>query len=118
PDMLIGMLSDRRTEDGPRLMNAVVSRMSDGTIAKFVARNVVSESSPTDRLAQAFQTLVRNGEERERLLTLPREEVAASPLRRVAARQHRRVRRHVGSDGAEAADLLLRQAVRVRGVRP
>jgi hypothetical protein len=80
PDMLIGMLSDRRTEDGPRLMNAVVSRMSDGTIAKFVARNVVSESSPTDRLAQAFQTLVRDGEERERLLTLAREDVAASPL--------------------------------------
>src|SRR4051812_26452346 len=73
PEMLIGMLSDRRTEDGPRLMSAVVSRMSDGTIARFVARNVVSESSPTDRLAQAFQTLVRDGEERERLLTLARE---------------------------------------------
>jgi hypothetical protein len=80
PEMLIGMMSDRRTEDGPRLMNAVVSRMSDGTIAKFVARNVVSESSPTDRLAQAFQTLVRDGEERERLLSLAREDVAASPL--------------------------------------
>src|SRR5262245_734484 len=80
PEMLIGMMSDRRTEDGPRLMNAVVSRMSDGTIAKFVARNVVSESSPTDRLAQAFQTLVRDGEERERLLTLARDDVAASPL--------------------------------------
>jgi HEAT repeats len=80
PDMLIGLLSDRRTEDGPRLMNAVVSRMSDGTIAKFVARNVVFHSSPTDRLAQAFQTLVRDGEERERLLALAREDVAASPL--------------------------------------
>jgi len=80
PEMLIGMLSDRRTEDGPRLMNAVVSRMSDGTIARFVARNIVSETSPTDRLAQAFQTLVRDGEERERLLTLARDDVAASPL--------------------------------------
>ena len=80
PEMLMGLLSDRGSDDGPRLMNAVVSRMSDGTIARFVARNVVAESSPTDRLAQAFQTLVRDGEERERLLTLAREDVAASPL--------------------------------------
>jgi len=80
PEMLMGLMSDRRTDDGPRLMNAVVSRMSEGTIAKFVARNVVAESSPTDRLAQAFQTLVRDGEERERLLTLARDDVAASPL--------------------------------------
>jgi len=80
PEMLMGLMSDRGTEEGPRLMNAVVSRMSDGTIAKFVARNVIAESSPTDRLAMAFQTLVREGEERERLLTLAREDVAASPL--------------------------------------
>jgi len=80
PDMLMGLMSDRESEDGPRLMSAVVSRMSDGTIARFVARNVIAESSPTDRLAQAFQTLVREGEERDRLLTLAREDVAASPL--------------------------------------
>jgi len=80
PEMVIGLMSDRRTDDGPRLMNAVVSRMSEGTIAKFVARNVVSESSPTDRLAQAFQTLVREDEGRERLLALAREDAAASSL--------------------------------------
>jgi hypothetical protein len=80
PEMVIGLLSDRRTEDGPRVMNAVISRMSEETIARFVARNVVSASSPTDRLAQAFQTLVREEEGRERLLTLAREDVAASPL--------------------------------------
>ena len=68
-------------DEGPRLMQAVVSRMSDGTIARFVARNVIAESSSTDRLAQAFQTLVRDeGEERQRLLALAREDVAASPL--------------------------------------
>jgi len=80
PEMLMGLMSDRESDEGPRLMSAVVSRMSDGTIARFVARNVIAESSPTDRLAQAFQTLVREGEERERLLTLAREDVAASPL--------------------------------------
>ena len=80
PEMVIALLSDRRTDEGPQLMNAVVSRISEGTIAEFVARNVVSESSPTDRLAQAFQTLVRDDEGRERLLALAREDVAASPL--------------------------------------
>jgi hypothetical protein len=82
PEMLMGLMSERGdTDEGPRLMKSVVSRMSDKTIAKFVARNVVSsESSSTDRLAQAFQTLVRDGEERQRLLTLAREDAAASPL--------------------------------------
>jgi hypothetical protein len=81
PDMLMGLLSHRREgEDAPELMNAVVSRMSDKTIAQFVARSVIAESSPTDRLAQAFQTLVREDDQRQRLLTLAREDVAASPL--------------------------------------
>src|SRR5262249_35974552 len=43
-DALMGLMTDRTgSDDGPRLMNAVVSRMSDRTIAKFVARNVVAE---------------------------------------------------------------------------
>jgi hypothetical protein len=67
-------------EEGPRLMSAVISRMTDGTIASFVSRNVIAESTPTDRLAQAFQTLVRDDDQRQRLLTLAREDVAASPL--------------------------------------
>jgi hypothetical protein len=61
-------------------MKAVISRMSEGTIAGFVSRNVISEATSTDRLAQAFQTLVRDDEQRTRLLSLAREDVAASPL--------------------------------------
>jgi hypothetical protein len=82
PEMLMGLMSDRSgAGEGPPVMNAVVNHMSDGTIARFVARNVIAQSSSTDRLAQAFQTLVRDeGEERQRLLTLAREDVAASPL--------------------------------------
>jgi hypothetical protein len=74
------MAQPGESEDGAEIVRAVVSRMTDRTIARFVARNVVAESSPTDRLAQAFQTLVRDGEERQRLLTLAREDAAASPL--------------------------------------
>src|SRR5439155_16471943 len=67
------------SDETPRLVNAVVSRMSETTIARFVAHNVV-ENTPIDRLAQAFQTLVRDGEERQRMLALAHSDVAASPL--------------------------------------
>jgi hypothetical protein len=81
PDTLMGLLTAAGdAEEGPRLMSAVISRMTDGTIASFVSRNVIAESTPTDRLAQAFQTLVRDDDQRQRLLTLAREDVAASPL--------------------------------------
>ena len=61
-------------------MNAVVSRMSDSTIARFVARNVIDATTPTDRLAVAFQALVKDDEDRERLLALAQKDVAESPL--------------------------------------
>ena len=81
PEMMLGMFSQRGDrDDGPRLMNAVVNRMSDGTIAKFVARNVVAEGTATDRLAEAFQSLVQDEEQRPRLLALAKEDVDASPL--------------------------------------
>ena len=63
----------------PRLVSAVISRMSETTIARFVAHNVI-ENTPIDRLAQAFQTLVRDGEQRQRMLALAHADVAASPL--------------------------------------
>jgi hypothetical protein len=81
PDTLMGLLSTAGdAEEGPRLMSAVIGRMTDGTIAGFVSRNVIAETSPTDRLVQAFQTLVQDGDERRRLLALAHDDVAASPL--------------------------------------
>jgi HEAT repeat protein len=80
PEMIMGLLEQREVDEGPQLMNAVVSRMTDGTIARFVARNVIEESTATDRLAVAFQSLVQDAEQRPRLLTLAHEDVKASPL--------------------------------------
>jgi hypothetical protein len=80
PDMLISLMGHPSDDDGPPLMPAVVSRMTDSTIASFVSRHVISGDTSTDRLAQAFQTLVRGGEEQQRLLALAKEDVAASPL--------------------------------------
>jgi HEAT repeats/PBS lyase HEAT-like repeat len=85
-DVMLGLLSHgggvagaAPDEEAPNIVSAVVSRMSESTIARFVAHNVV-ENTPIDRLAQAFQTLVRDGEQRERMLALARSDVAASPL--------------------------------------
>src|SRR5262249_51889420 len=47
PEMVLGLIEQREIEQGPQLMNAVVSRMSDGTIANFVARNVSSDATAT-----------------------------------------------------------------------
>jgi hypothetical protein len=80
PDMLLGLMGQRDDEEGPQLVQAVVSRMTDTTIARFVARHVISESAPTDRLALAFQSLVREPEQQQRLLTMAHDDVAASPL--------------------------------------
>jgi hypothetical protein len=81
PDTLVDLLSSRGGhEDDPRLLGAVVSRMSDSTIAQFVSRNVIDSATSTDRLAVAFQALVKEQEDRERLLVLAHKDVAESPL--------------------------------------
>jgi hypothetical protein len=82
PDLLMGLLSDDASSgDEARVMDAIVSRMTDRTIARFVSRNVIADvGTPTDRLAQAFQTLVRNPDDRHRLLNLAHDDAAASPL--------------------------------------
>ncbi|HEY7290816.1 MAG TPA: HEAT repeat domain-containing protein [Vicinamibacterales bacterium] len=81
PEALMGLLEQRaEREEGPGLMHAVVQRMSDGTIAEFVSRNVIADHTATDRVVQAFQSLVPDEAQRSRLLDLAREDVAASPF--------------------------------------
>jgi hypothetical protein len=80
PEMVLGLIEQREVDQGPQLMNAVVSRMSDGTIASFVARNVSGDATSTDRLAVAFQSLVQDAEQRPRLLALAKDDATASPL--------------------------------------
>ena len=81
PDMLLSLISDKVVsddEENSQVMTAIINRMSDKTIAKFVARNVISDGGPTDRLAHVFQTLVRDEQEQQRLLALAHDEVAGS----------------------------------------
>jgi hypothetical protein len=80
--MVAGLLNQQAAsadDENPRLLRAVVSRMTDDTIADFVARGVINDAS-TDRLAEAFQSLVPDDDQRPRLLALARDRVAASPL--------------------------------------
>ncbi len=84
PDMVMALLNEDAAEAGrsatERVMDAVLSHMPDKAIAGFVSRNVIADGTATDRLAQAFQVLVGDTSERERLLTMTKDDVAASPL--------------------------------------
>lgn len=66
-------------EESARLVSSIVGRMSESTIAQFVARNV-ADNAAIDRLAQAFQTLVPDETQRQRTLALAHSDLAASPL--------------------------------------
>ena len=66
---------------GPtNVVAGVVDRMTDATVAGFVARDVIAEGGATERLAQAFQTLVPEIDRQRQLLGLAEEEVASSEL--------------------------------------
>ncbi len=60
------------------VVNAMVTRMSDGAVAHFVSNSVISERGATDRLAQAFHALVPDADRQRQLLALAESEVAAS----------------------------------------
>jgi HEAT repeat protein len=80
--MLVSLLSHRAgvTPGGSGVVDTVVESMSDGVIAGFVARHAPSEGASIERVAQAFQTLVRDSERRERLLSLAHDAAASSPF--------------------------------------
>jgi hypothetical protein len=82
PDLLVGLLSeDANAGNDTHVMDAIVNRMTDRTIAHFVSKDVIAnKGTPTDRLAQAFQTLVRNPDDRHRLLNLARDDASAEPF--------------------------------------
>lgn len=82
PEMMLAVLAQRRSPNpGEALIaTAVVERMSDGTIASFVANGVASEHTATERLAQAFEALVPESERKDRLLELAESEARNTPL--------------------------------------
>jgi hypothetical protein len=82
PDLMLELLSGQRerAEGAADLVLQVVNRMSDGTIAGFVAKNIVAQKGATGRLAQAFQALVPEIDRRRLLVEMAESRVAQSPL--------------------------------------
>lgn len=82
PEMLVSLLSQRRGARGgmPDVVDTVVSHMSEGAIAGFVARNALAEGTSIERVAQAFHSLVQDADHRERLLTMAHDEASDSLL--------------------------------------
>lgn len=80
PDMLATLTQARGGEpdlsgDEPTLQ-AVLGHMSDGTISQFVATHAPGYGASIDRVVQAFQSLVVDGDRRERLVSMARESAA------------------------------------------
>ena len=66
---------------GPtNVVTGIVDRMTDATVAGFVSTSVINERGATERLAQAFQTLVPEIDRQRQLLALAEQEVAASEV--------------------------------------
>ena len=94
PEMLVSLLSQRDRPAAPpgstppeavkadvaSIVTSVTSRMSDATIAQFVAKNALTPGTSIDRVAQAFHALVQDVDRRERLITMAHDEAAASPF--------------------------------------
>ena len=90
PDLLVSLISRGRPasepaaggpdDPAPSLVSAITSRMSDATIAQFVGRNALAPGTSIDRVAQAFHSLVRDVDSRERLVAMAHDDAAASPI--------------------------------------
>jgi HEAT repeat protein len=92
PDVLVSFLSlgspaaQRAASESaaagaiPALVNAVTNRMTDSTIAQFIARNALAPGTSIERVAQAFHALVQDVDRRERLIAMAHDDAAASPL--------------------------------------
>lgn len=62
------------------VVDAFVDRLSDHSVAEFVAGSVVAEGGATDRLAHAFQALVPEYDRQRQLLALAKDEAATTEL--------------------------------------
>lgn len=80
PDTLLSLLRPRGVAPDTQLVEAVVNRMTDGVVTDFVAHHVAAAGTASDRLALAFQALVPDRDNQQRLLALAHDDLAASPL--------------------------------------
>ncbi len=82
PEMMLAMLGSRQSPipEHAEMANAAMERMSDRTVASFVANSVTAEKRATERLAHALEVLVPEGERKGRVLELAHEEAQQGEL--------------------------------------
>jgi HEAT repeat protein len=82
PEMMLAMLGSRQSSNAAhaQMANALMERMSDQTVASFVARTVTVEKGATERLAHALEVLVPEAERKGRILELAQEEARQGEL--------------------------------------
>ena len=80
PEMMLAMLGSRQSSNAAdaQMANDLMERMSDHTVASFVARSVTAEKGATERLAHALEVLVPEAERKGRILELAHEEARQS----------------------------------------
>jgi hypothetical protein len=80
PALMIELLKSRSEGDNASLIDDIVGRMSESTIAQFVACNLGHDRTSTGRLVEAFRTLVPDESRRERVLPAALEEARKLPI--------------------------------------
>ena len=81
PDTLLAMIEEARSGGAAHqnTMAGVVNRIGDATVASLVADSVLADGGASERIAMAFQALVPDPDNYERILNLARAEAAADP---------------------------------------
>jgi len=81
PDMLLAVLAAKQS-GGPdaAIASSMMDKMTDDTIASFVANSVAKDRGATERLAHAFEALVPESERKEQLLELAEEKARQTDL--------------------------------------
>ena len=82
PDMILGVMAQRDSArpDDSQLATGILDRMSDETIASFVARSVTEGRGASARLAQAFEALVPDESRKSELLAMAHDQAEAGEL--------------------------------------
>jgi len=82
PDFVMDLLEVSRdpASQHASLMSEVTRRITDKTVAKFVARSVANERACTGRLVDAFRALAPDPRRQEAATALAREELQRTPM--------------------------------------
>ncbi len=82
PDFVMELVEEGQDDasDHAKLIKEITSRVTETTIAQFIARSVARERACTARLADAFRALAATPARQEAAVSLAHQELATSPM--------------------------------------